>query len=194
MDELDTPKKEETMTIRDFIIEVIKFFVLALVIVLPIRTYVAQPFIVSGTSMIPTFEDGEYLIIDELSYHFREPTRGEVIIFRYPLDPSKFFIKRLIGLPGETVSIKGGEVSITQTDGTTLKLEQPYVKFSRGDSGTKKLGADEYWVMGDNRAASSDSRSWGAITRKHIVGAALIRLFPLNTIALLPGTVTYDKK
>ncbi|MFA6006270.1 MAG: signal peptidase I [Candidatus Paceibacterota bacterium] len=183
--------ESDTMTIKDFIIEVIKFFVLALVIVLPIRAYVAQPFIVSGTSMVPTFEDGQYLIIDELSYRFHEPARGDVIIFKYPLDPSKFFIKRVIGLPGETVTIKNGDVSITEAGGKTITLDQSYVKFPRVDSEISILGKDEYWVMGDNRSASSDSRSWGAITREHIVGVAALRLFPLSGISVLPGKVTY---
>lgn len=182
---------EPGMTVRDFIVEVLKFFVLALVIVLPIRAYVAQPFVVSGRSMVPTFEDGQYLIIDELSYRFREPSRGEVIIFKYPLDPSKFFIKRLIGLPGETVSIENGVVSITEVGGKKITLDQSYVKNSRADSEMRILGDDEYWVMGDNRAESSDSRSWGTITREHIVGGALIRLFPIQTISLLPGKFDY---
>ncbi len=183
--------EKDSMTVKDFIIEVVKFTVLALVIVVPIRAFVAQPFIVSGTSMVPTFEDGQYLIVDELSYHFREPARGEVIIFRYPIDPSKFFIKRLIGLPGETVSIKDGAVSITLVGGKVVTLDQSYVKNPRIDSEARTLGADEYWVMGDNRAASSDSRSWGTIKRSHIVGDALVRLLPLSTISVLPRKVTY---
>ena len=85
----------------DFIWETVKFAIFALVIVLPIRIYIAQPFIVSGSSMDPTFDNGHYLIVDQLSYRFEKPKRGEVIIFKYPNDPSKFFIKRIIGLPGE---------------------------------------------------------------------------------------------
>lgn len=188
-----TTPPEPGMTVKDFIVEVVKFTLLALVIVVPIRTFVAQPFIVSGLSMVPTFEDGQYLIIDELSYYFREPERGEVIIFRYPLDPSKFFIKRLIGLPGETVSIEDGTVKITEVGGKIITLDQSYVKFPRSDSESRTLGAGEYWVMGDNRAQSSDSRSWGAIKREHIVGNALVRLLPVTTISLFPGKFNYKQ-
>lgn len=183
----------DTITWREFLIEILKFTVMALVIVIPVRLYVAQPFIVSGSSMDPTFYDGEYLIVDELSYRFSAPERGDVIIFRYPLEPKKFYIKRLIGLPGETVQITNGVVTITKPTGESFVLDQPYVKLTRNDSENRTLGADEYFVMGDNRAASSDSRSWGPINRKHIVGKAFLRLFPVTDISVFPGEVTYDK-
>lgn len=139
--------------------EIIRFVFLTLIIVIPIRSYVAQPFIVSGLSMAPTFDDGEYLIIDELSYLFRRPERGEVVVFRYPLDQSKFFIKRVSGLPGETVATNNG----------------PY-----------RLGPDEYFVLGDNREMSLDSRVWGPVSEKLIRGRAFLRLFPFRRLAYLP--------
>jgi len=188
----DLEQKSDSISLRDFIIDVLKFFGLALIIVLPIRAYVAQPFIVSGTSMVPTFEDGQYLIIDELSYYFREPVRGEVLVFKYPNDTSKYYIKRLIGLPGEKVIITDGAITITAPDGHTQSLEQSYVKNARADNSTTVLKDDEYFVMGDNRAASSDSRSWGPIRREHIIGGTLLRLLPVNTISLLPGKVEYE--
>src|SRR3989344_5716676 len=89
--------------------DLLKFAALATIIVLPIRAYVAQPFVVSGRSMVPTFQNGQYLIVDEISYRFHSPQRGDVIIFKYPKDPTKYFIKRVIGLPGETVEIKGND-------------------------------------------------------------------------------------
>ncbi len=137
--------------------EFISFLLTALLVVLPIRLWIAQPFIVNGASMVPTFENGDYLIVDELTYRFRHPSHGEVIIFRYPKDPSKFFIKRIIGLPGETV------------DGTTL-------------------GADQYFVEGDNRDASSDSRIWGAVPQKNIIGRPIVRLLPVKDFTFIPGT------
>ncbi|MEK7596135.1 MAG: signal peptidase I, partial [Patescibacteria group bacterium] len=90
--------------------EFAKLIVVSLLIIIPVRFYIAQPFIVSGNSMDPSFLNGDYLIIDEISYQFKKPERGEVVVFRYPLDPSKFFIKRIIGLPGETVRIQNGAI------------------------------------------------------------------------------------
>jgi len=184
---------EKNMTIKDFVVEVVKFFLLALVIVLPIRAYIAQPFIVSGTSMVPTFHDGEYLIIDEISYFFNNPARGDVVVFKYPNDHTKYFIKRVIGLPGETVTIKDGAVSITKTDGENITLDQSYVKLPRVDFESRVLDNNQYYVMGDNRGASSDSRSWGPVTRDLLVGRAFVRLFPITRISLFPGEVEYQK-
>lgn len=166
--------------------ETIKFAVVTLAIVLPIRAYVAQPFIVSGNSMYPTFKNNEYLIIDELSYHLREPKRGEVIVFRFPKDPKTFFIKRVIGLPGETVSIRDGAVSVIK-DGETVTLDEEYLTTSFQGNTVMELGAGEYFVMGDNRSASLDSRSWGALPRDLVTGRVLVRLYPPDRAALLPG-------
>lgn len=166
------------------------FAFLTLAIIVPIRLFIAEPFIVSGASMEPTFDTGEYLVVDRLTYHFEEPERGDVIIFRYPKDPSKYFIKRIIGLPGETVEIRQGEVTIkNKAYPKGLALDQSYVRFGREDSGEVTLGSEEYFVMGDNRAASSDSRAWGALPRDNIIGRAFLRLFPLPKADLLPGAL-----
>jgi signal peptidase I len=173
-----------------FVVEIFRFAVLALLIVVPFRMSIAQPFIVSGASMSPTFETGQYLIVDQLTYHLEPPTRGDVVIFRYPEDPSKFFIKRLIGLPGETVEIQGQKVSIRDPKtGKSTTLDEPYLHDfnTRDDYLTVTLGPDEYFVMGDNRGASSDSRVWGAVPKKLMVGRAFVRLLPANKISLFPG-------
>ena len=146
-----------------FFREVIILIILVVGIVIPIKMLVAQPFIVSGTSMRPTFEDGQYLIIDRISYAFNEPQREDVIVFRYPDDPKKFFIKRVIGLPGETVNIEGGTVKITQVDGTEITLNQDYIVYPKKSDNTLTLENEEYFVMGDNRKDSYDSRSWGPL-------------------------------
>ena len=179
---------------ESFFTELLKFILVAAAIVIPVRLYIAQPFIVSGASMEPSFEDGEYLIVDELSYRFEEPQRGDVVIFRYPRNPSEFFIKRIVGLPGETVNIAGDEVSIKQKNGEVARLEEGYVK-SRGNGGisTVTLGAGEYFVMGDNRPASSDSRVWGALPRENITGRAFLRLFPLQHFDIFPGAADTEK-
>lgn len=176
-------------TLRTEIWETIRFVLIALAIVLPIRLFVAQPFIVSGASMNPTFSNGQYLIIDELSYHIGDPVRGDVAVFKYPKNPSQYFIKRVIGLPGETVTVnEQGQVIIKDLAGReVLTLKEPYVEYTKSDSVERTLGVDEYFMMGDNRAGSYDSRMWGPVQRELIVGRAFIRLFPFDTIDVLPG-------
>lgn len=177
-----------------FFTELLKFVVVAAVIVLPVRLFIAQPFIVSGESMAPTFENGEYLIVDEISYRFEEPQRGDVIIFRYPRDPSEFFIKRIIGLPGETVTIKDGQVMVTDVTGTTLTLNEPYVKnIGNGRDGVYQVDQSNYFVMGDNRPESSDSRIWGLMPRENLIGRAIVRLLPLQQAGVFPGKTIYQQ-
>ncbi len=173
-----------------FFTELLTFACIALIIVLPVRLFIAKPFIVSGASMEPTFDTGEYLIVDELTYHFEQPARGDVIIFKYPKDPTQYFIKRIIGLPGETLHIKGGEVSITTASGTTIVLPESYIKnIGNGGDIDVPIPAGDYFVMGDNRPDSSDSRYWGLLPRENIVGRAYLRLLPIQTLDILPGSV-----
>jgi signal peptidase I len=173
------------------ITEIIQFSIIAMIIVVPIRMFVAQPFIVSGDSMVDTFESGQYLIVDQVSYHFGDPTRGEVVIFRYPKDPSKFFIKRIIGVPGDTVKIEDAQVTIINEEHPDgVLLDEWYVDaMEPAPVFEETLGEREYFVMGDNRNQSSDSRSWGVLSEERIVGRAFLRLFPPHTIGYLPGVV-----
>lgn len=180
------PKEEHTLT------EILRFSLIALIIVIPIRMFVAQPFIVSGASMQETFYTGEYLIVDQLTYQFSEAKRGDVIVFRYPKDPSKFFIKRVIGEPGDTVNIEGSTVRISNAQNPNgFILNEPYIKnMANGSAVTEILGDREYFVMGDNRDQSSDSRVWGVLQEERIIGRAYLRLFPFSTLDYLPGAVT----
>lgn len=164
--------------------ETIKFVIISLIIVVPFRIFVAQPFIVSGASMEPTFQNGDYLIIDELSYRLRDPERGEVVILRAK-NSSVFYIKRVIGLPSEKIEIKGGDVYIyNEMNKDELKLQEEYLNGAKTyPDETFNLKSDEYLVLGDNRTQSLDSRSFGAIHNKNIIGRALIRLWPVNNIA-----------
>ena len=182
-------------SIFDLFVEVVRFTLLSLLFIIPIRIFIAQPYIVSGAFMHPTFGTGEYLIVDQLSYRFDEPERGDVVIFRFPQDRSKYFIKRVIGLPGETVSSDGGAISIT-TDGGTRALAEPYLAgLTRPTSGafSASLKNDEYFVMGDNRAASLDSRIFGAVPRSYIGGRAFVRLLPPTRTSLFPGFHDFDE-
>jgi len=168
--------------------ELLRFAIIALIVVIPIRIFIAQPFVVSGSSMVPTFEDKNYLIVDELSYRISDPKRNDVIIFRYPNDPKKFFIKRIIGLPNETIDIEGSVITIKNAENKDgFKLNQSYVKNESENKMHFELKANEYFVMGDNRNASSDSRYWGAVSKKLIIGRAFVRLWPLKDIGFWPG-------
>lgn len=165
-------------------IEIFKFALIAAIIFIPLRFFVVQPFIVSGASMDPTFASGQYLLVDQLTYYFKEPQREDVIIFHYPKNPRTYFIKRVIGLPGESVQISNGEIRI---DGKKIDDSHVASNHKSMDSVNVTLKDTEYFVMGDNRAESSDSRSWGPLERKYIVGRPAIRLFPFNKIAVFPG-------
>lgn len=173
--------------------ELVKFLAPVIIIVFLVRTFVAQPFIVDGESMSPNFHSGHYLIIDEISYRFSKPDRGDVIVLRYPLQPSRFFLKRIIGLPGDRITLRDGKVIITNdTFPNGQILDEKYhdqITFATGTYRDVTLGADEYFVMGDNRGGSSDSRSWGILPKKDIVGRALVRLFPFDKISMTPGSV-----
>ncbi|TSC64109.1 MAG: signal peptidase I [Parcubacteria group bacterium Gr01-1014_91] len=166
---------------------------LIVVVVIPIRMFVISPFVVDGDSMHPTFQNLDYLVIDELIYNFKSPERGDVIVFRYPGNPSVFYIKRVIGLPGETVSINHGVVTIISENGEKTALAEPYtVREDATYTNDVSLLPEEYFVMGDNRPNSSDSRFWGALPKKNIIGRADLRLLPVSKGGFFPGTATYS--
>jgi len=197
-------KKEGYLGVGSFIFEIVKIVILAFVIIVPIRVFLFQPFFVQGASMEPNFEDNQYLIINEFGYKdtnlglggktvvdikpFKEITRETVVVFRYPLDTSKYFIKRAIGLPGEKVEVKNGVVKIynkENPDGFVLD-ESAYLGKNVKTNGevTTTLNENEYFVMGDNRMFSSDSRTWGPVPKMDIMGKVLIRAWPLDKISV----------
>ena len=181
--------KEEKTSFKQSLWEFVKFFLIALLIVAPIRIWVAQPFIVSGASMVPNFENGEYLIVDEFSYHFNQPQRGEVVIFRAPRDTSQFYIKRIIGLPSEQIQITEGKIYIFNKEFPEgIILDESYI--NPKDKGAMAnlaltLGENEYFVLGDNRPMSSDSRIWGPVSENLIIGRAWLRLWPFQKATIL---------
>lgn len=151
-----------------------------------LRTFLFQPFLVHGASMEPTFEDGEYLLIDEISYAMRDPARGEVIVFRFPQNEAQFFIKRIVGLPGETVEITRGRITVrsaARPEG--FALQEPYIQYSDTTIDLRvTLGEREYFVLGDNRTVSFDSRRWGAVPRRDIIGRVWVRAWPVAKAAV----------
>jgi len=184
------PQKSEVLA---FVWETIKVVIISLTIILPIRYYLVQPFFVKGASMESSFEDGDYLLIDEISYRFSEPARGDVIVFRYPEDRSQFFIKRIIGLPGETIEIKNNKVIIYNADHVNgFILSESYLDANQETLGNMlmRLDDNEYFVLGDNRLQSSDSRRWGPVNRTLITGKVFLRAWPFNKFNKIKG-VTY---
>lgn len=172
------------------------YVVVALGLALFIRFYIAAPYVVIGASMEPTFENYHYLIIDRLSYRLESPQRGDIIVLDLPQDTSRALIKRLIGLPGDTVVLEGQKVEIIDAahpDGFTL--DEPYLDPANigGASHMRvTLGPDQYFVLGDNRRVSADSRLWGVLPKKDIVGRVLLRLYPFYDIGILPGEARFS--
>jgi len=171
-----------------FFLELVKIALLALVTILLIRYYLFKPFYVKGASMEPNFKESEYLIIDEISYRFRAPERGEVIVFRYPENPKEYFLKRIIGLPGETVKVAEGRVYIyNQSHPEGLMISEEYLPGNLLTAGEKTtlLGQNQYFVMGDNRPGSSDSREFGFVPFENIIGRVIFRYFPVERLGAI---------
>ncbi len=183
-----------------FALELAKIGFLAILIVVPIKIFVFQPFIVKGASMEPNFYNKEYLIVNELGYKttaiagevkvssFREFDRGDVVVFRFPNNPKKYYIKRVIGLPGEKVSLRNGQVTIFNNEnpkGFVLD-ESGYLPSTTVTTGEKdfKLAEGEYVVFGDNRTRSSDSRDWGVLDEEFVTGKVLLRLLPFGRVSV----------
>ncbi len=167
-----------------FILEVVQIVIISAAIIIPIRYFLIQPFYVKGASMEPNYFDHEYLIIDEISYRFDDPERGEIVVFRYPENPSEFFIKRVIALSGETIEITDGKVIIYNNDNPSgVVLDEAYLDVEQ-TFGKKRvsLNEDEFFVLGDNRDKSLDSRTFGPIRRSDIVGRVWLRGLPLSRI------------
>lgn len=205
----EIPKKSketeiEYLGIGGLLLEMVKVFLLAVVIIIPVRVFLFQPFFVQGSSMEPNFEDGQYLVVSEFGYKqtalnvterfhftvdsFKVINRQDVIVFRYPKNPEQFFIKRVIGLPGEAVEIRLGKVIIynaVHPDGFVLD-ESGYLgaEILTQDMARVALRADEYFVMGDNRMFSYDSRAFGPLKKNTVIGRVLMRAWPVERFSL----------
>lgn len=187
---METKDAVPTRSFGAFLLEVAKVVVVALAIIIPVKQFLFQPFSVKGASMEPNYYDNEYLIVNEIGYRFHEPERGDVVVLRYPRDPSQFFIKRIVGLPGETIEVGQGTVTVTNDanpQGFVLN-EDAYLPVGTTTSGNVRVTLTEkqYYVLGDNRSSSLDSRSasLGPITRSDIVGEAWLRLWPIKRVTV----------
>lgn len=174
---------------------ILLYTVIAIGIALLVRFFVAAPYLVSGPSMEPTFHNFDYLVVDRISYELGNPQRGDIVIFTMPQNPNETLIKRLIGLPGDTVSISGNTITITNSAHPHgFALSEPYL--DPNDLGgpsriSVTLAPDQYFVLGDNRVVSYDSRWWGVLPRSNIVGQVFLRLYPLDQIGIEPGQARY---
>ncbi len=173
--------------LKDFSFETIKVVIISLIVIVGIRSFVIQPFFVSGKSMEPNFHDGDYLIVDELSYKLGDPMRGDVIIFRYPNNPKEFYIKRIVALPGEKIKIADNKITVYNgSNPNGFELDETYIPpetLTNGDY-LRELKNDEYYVLGDNRTASADSRVWGVLEEHFIIGRAWIRAWPFGDFSV----------
>ncbi|NCU41558.1 MAG: signal peptidase I [Candidatus Moranbacteria bacterium] len=189
--------------VGSFLLEIIKVFFLAFIIIVPVRMFIFQPFFVQGSSMEPNFHDGEYLLVNEWGYKhteigfssnpfltvdsFRELKRGDVVVFRYPKNPSVFYVKRIIGLPGEKILFKEGRIEIIEKGGVNrFFLDEseylPKTTITKNIESTS-LSDDEYFVMGDNRLHSNDSRAWGPVNKFFIIGKVAFRMWPFDKLS-----------
>ena len=188
-----------TSIFKDFLIfmwEIFKVVVISLAIIIPVRYFLIQPFYVKGASMEPNFEDHQYLIIDELTYRFKHPERGQVVVFRYPLNPREYFIKRVIGLPGEKLEIQGEKIIVyNENYPNGLELNESYLSPEAKNTGqlSVELAADEYYLMGDNRTESLDSRFFGPVQRKYLIGKVIFRGWPLDKVGLFLEPPDYSQ-
>ncbi|MFA7244090.1 MAG: signal peptidase I [Patescibacteria group bacterium] len=184
----------ENQPARDFLYflwDLLKTGIVVFVIAFAIRYFLIQPFVVEGSSMMPNFIDTEYLLAEKLTYSLYQPNRGDVVIFKYPKNPSVNFIKRVIGLPGETVTIENNTIKIINNDHPNgfMLDESAYLP-----SGTQTITGEkiysitlrdkEYFVMGDNREHSSDSREWGVLPKTNIIGRAWLIIKPLDRFGI----------
>ncbi len=171
------------------ILEFLKTVAIIVLVAFFVRFYLVQPFVVEGSSMEPNFHNGEYLLVDKISYRLNPPKRGDVIVLHPPSSPQLNYIKRIIALPGEKIDIRSGEIFVNQAkiDEQYIPKELTLVKHTQAANFSQLLGETEYFVLGDNRDHSSDSREWGMVPRENIIGRAMLVVFPVNNFGLVFG-------
>ncbi len=180
------PKKDANRSslgsVAAFIWDLVKILVVALAIIIPFRTFVAEPFVVSGSSMVPNFHYKDYLIIDRISYQFHQPKRGDVIVLKYPKDTFQYYIKIISGCPVDQISCQQGKVDVLTKGTQQLEvLKEDYLPSNAPTTNCKHLttmGSEEYFVLGDNRNNANDSHTGWTVPRQDIIGKAWLSVWP----------------
>jgi signal peptidase I len=190
LNNINPGKENKVISFLSFFWDLVKTFIVVMMIAFSIRYFIIQPFVVDGDSMLPNFVNNEYLIAEKISYDFRDPSRGDVVIFRYPKNPEVIYIKRVIGLPGESIEIKNGKVFVTSPGNQQFELAENYLSkstktnsYNEGQSSDEfklQIKDKEFFVLGDNRDHSSDSREWGVLPKGNIIGRVWITVTPLD--------------
>lgn len=173
--------------LKSHIIDFIQTLVVFGAIFALIYLLVAQPHKVSGRSMVPTFQDGDYIFTDKLTYRFREPMHGEVVVLKNPRDESEDFIKRIIALPGDSIKVENSRIFVNgqPANESYLPSDTPTRAGSFLNEGALiNVANNQYFVIGDNRDHSSDSREWGPITKEEIIGKVFFRYWPIQTFGI----------
>lgn len=167
---------------KSSLLELIESVAVAILLAVVIRLFILAPFYIPSGSMEPTLRIGDRIIVSKISYLFKEPQRGDVVVFRYPLDPSRDFVKRLVGLPGETVSLRNGRLYI---NGQLVPEDYLPRDMKFADFGPVRVPTGYYFVLGDNRNNSDDSRVWGPLPRQNIIGKAVLVYWPPQRVRIL---------
>jgi len=162
--------------------EIVESLVIAVVLALLIRAFAFQPFYIPSGSMEPTLQIQDHIIVNKFGYRFWEPERGDIVVFKYPLNPKKDFVKRLIGKPGERVEVRNSKIIV---DGREIKEDYLPAGIRYPDFGPVLVPENNYLMLGDNRNNSDDSRVWGPLPRQNIIGKAMLVYWPLDRVRLL---------
>lgn len=190
LDFLNKQPEKPKQSLGSHFVEFIQTLVIFAAIASAIYLFLAQPHKVSGKSMYPNFDNGDYIITDKVTYRFSEPQRGDIVVFKNPKDESQDFIKRIMAVPGDTIKIQDGHIYLNGE-----RLKEPFINsdiitnpgFFLQEGETIAVPDEKYIVIGDNRSNSSDSREWGFIEKKEIIGRVFVRYWPSNAIGLYPA-------
>lgn len=183
-DSTEAPGKVKDGPQKSALREILESLIIAVILALLIRAFVFQPFYIPSGSMEPTLQIQDHIIVNKFIYRFREPERGDIVVFKYPLNPKKDFVKRLVGKPGERVELRSSKVYVNGREAPE-KFLPPGLKFQ--DFGPVLVPENTYLMLGDNRNNSDDSRVWGPLPKENIIGKAMLVYWPLDRIRIMSG-------